>query len=403
MEQWYRQNKALIPWALLGFEAVYLLGQRLYKLKTGTEQDDFVVSSPLKTLLPTLSDAEAAELPYPPDAYPGARDVESPYGSLRVYEWGPEDGRKVLLIHGISSPCITLGGIAHGLVDKGCRVILLDLPGRGYSDTPVPTPHSTRLYTTIILLAIASSPISWTGNTNRFSLIGYSFGGGIVANFTSYFPTLVESLVLLAPGGLIRPEHITWINKFLYHTRLINETTLEGIIGRGLRKNSLLVEPGKTMEEVAPATPVAGELPRDGSGAAPQMPMLSRARPGITPAKVVAWQLDAHPGFVKAFMSGIRYGPTANQHVIWRRIGERLARQNASSEERYAKEGLQGGQVLVIGGSKDDLIVKDELKEDATEVFGSEDVRFEWVDAEHEIAVTRSEEIVEIIGSFWQL
>lgn len=46
------------------------------------------------------------------------------YGSIRVYEFGPEDGEKVLLVHGISTPCITLSHIAHGLVARGCRVML---------------------------------------------------------------------------------------------------------------------------------------------------------------------------------------------------------------------------------------------------------------------------------------
>lgn len=43
---------------------------------------------------------------------------------MRVYEWGPEDGHKVLLVHGITTPCIALGAVAHGLVDNGCRVML---------------------------------------------------------------------------------------------------------------------------------------------------------------------------------------------------------------------------------------------------------------------------------------
>ena len=70
----------------------------------------------------SIEDVET--LPYPPDALPGARDVESPYGSIRVYEWGPEDGEKILLIHGISTPSIALTDLANKLVEKGCRVML---------------------------------------------------------------------------------------------------------------------------------------------------------------------------------------------------------------------------------------------------------------------------------------
>lgn len=83
-----------------------------------------IISSPTKSLLPTLTAAEIDDLPYPPDILPGGRHVQSPYGTMRVYEWGPEQGKKVLLIHGISTPCIALGGIAHGLVEKGCRVMI---------------------------------------------------------------------------------------------------------------------------------------------------------------------------------------------------------------------------------------------------------------------------------------
>ena len=86
-----------------------------------------VVASPRSRILDRLSEDELAKLPYPLDALPGARDVQSPAGSIRVYEFGPENGRKVLLIHGVSTPCLALGGVAHGLAEKGCRVMLFDL------------------------------------------------------------------------------------------------------------------------------------------------------------------------------------------------------------------------------------------------------------------------------------
>jgi len=82
------------------------------------------VPSPQQNILPRLADEALEALPYPPDALPGARDVESPHGSFRVYEWGPEHGPKVLLIHGISTPSIALGGLASKLVANGCRVML---------------------------------------------------------------------------------------------------------------------------------------------------------------------------------------------------------------------------------------------------------------------------------------
>jgi len=86
-----------------------------------------IIRSPRTTLLPSLSPDEQQALPYPPDVFPGARDVDSPYGTIRVWEWGPDSGKKILMIHGISTPCLAFGSVAHGLVEKGCRVMLFDL------------------------------------------------------------------------------------------------------------------------------------------------------------------------------------------------------------------------------------------------------------------------------------
>lgn len=84
--------------------------------------------SPKETILANLTPEEVERLPYPPFALPGARDVDSPYGSTRVYEWGPEDGEPILLIHGISTPSIALTDLADKLVERGCRVMLFGRP-----------------------------------------------------------------------------------------------------------------------------------------------------------------------------------------------------------------------------------------------------------------------------------
>ena len=86
-----------------------------------------IIDSPRETLLPYLSPSQIESLPYPPDYLPGARDVETPYGTMRVYEWGPEDGRKVVLIHGDTTPAPMLGPLAAKLVASGCRVIVLGM------------------------------------------------------------------------------------------------------------------------------------------------------------------------------------------------------------------------------------------------------------------------------------
>ncbi|KAI1180562.1 alpha/beta-hydrolase [Nemania sp. FL0916] len=185
------------------------------------------IESPRATLLPLVTAEEAVTLAYPPNALPGARDVEAFYGTMRVYEWGPEDGSKVLFVHGDATPCLVFANIAQTLVDAGYRVMLfgklsaeffcvlpnndrlslpsfLDLWGRGYSDSPLQCRHDARLFATQMLLALASSQQSWMGSGNGFSIVAFSLGGPISLTFTAAFPESVWSLVLLGPAGLLR-------------------------------------------------------------------------------------------------------------------------------------------------------------------------------------------------------
>lgn len=109
--------------------SICLFGVARLKWKETTfEPLNYVVRSPLKTVLPHLSKEQKDGLPYPPDLFSGRRDVQTPWGSLRVYEWGPEHGRRVLLVHGISTPCLSLGRVAEILAQNGCRVMLFGEP-----------------------------------------------------------------------------------------------------------------------------------------------------------------------------------------------------------------------------------------------------------------------------------
>src|SRR4051794_28234289 len=80
-----------------------------------------ITASPLAAV---LSDDPRPALAYPPDLLPGARTVATPWGACRAYEFGPERGQKVLLVHGISTPCVSLRGVALELEARGCRVLL---------------------------------------------------------------------------------------------------------------------------------------------------------------------------------------------------------------------------------------------------------------------------------------
>ena len=388
--------KGLTNRTLLAGTALFAAGFITQGVISRSSKKDRVIQSPRVTLLPDLSPDERSRLPYPPDALPGARDVESPYGSLRVYEWGPETGDKVLLIHGVSTPCLALGAVAHGLAEGGCRVMLFDLMGRGYSDTPADLPHDVRLFTSQILIALVSSPLSWTGRgLGGFALVGYSLGGGISANFTAHFPSLVNALVLIAPSGIIRPHHFSRLNRIVYSRGVLPEPILHNIVRRRLQTPLYpKKEEEQKPEENGVLAPVRGEINIEAN----PRTVLSQSHPDVTIESAVSHQVLHHEGFVSAFMSSIRNGPISLQHKDWRRIGQRLADQKAGNKSTVLE--MKQGSVLVIGGSKDPIIKEHELEADANEVFQGNAV-FRFIDAGHEVPVARGDVVAEYILDFW--
>ncbi|KAK5135108.1 hypothetical protein LTR08_005633 [Meristemomyces frigidus] len=359
-----------------------------------------IFASP-RQALQLLSAQDLDDLPYPPTALPGARDVDTPYGNVRVYEWGPEDGRRVLLVHGISTPCIALAGVAKLLVERGCRVMLFDLFGRGYSDAPDPAlyPQNIQLFTTQILLVLASSKLAWTGEGNRFTLVGYSLGGGISAAFTSNYPDLVESLVLVAPSGLLRPSHITASSKLMYGNLLPQFLVNYYVAGRLRGAPSSKVGSGNP-EATSAADAAEAEAPSSHPAhAANSAASMFPDKPETSPAHAVAWQVDAHPGFLAAFISSIKHAPISGEHGRWRRIGSRQAARRASADPE-AVSGLKEGKVLVLLGEQDSVIVADEVGEDATEALGKENVEVVRLEGGHDLPIVNAKGCVDAIAAF---
>lgn len=121
---WRSKYLGLAAASVIGFAALLRLGAAS---KSSNLPRD-AIPSPRATLLPGISATKTSALPYPPNMFPGAREVGTPYGIMRVYEWGPEEGKKVVMIHGDTTPAPLLGPIAMALVERGCRVMMLGKP-----------------------------------------------------------------------------------------------------------------------------------------------------------------------------------------------------------------------------------------------------------------------------------
>jgi pimeloyl-ACP methyl ester carboxylesterase len=256
------------------------------------------------------------------------------------------------------------------------------------------------LFTSQILLVLATSPLSWTGSSSgRFSIVGYSLGGGIATAFTSHFPDLVSSLVTIAPSGLLRPHHIGRSSRLIYSEGIIPESVLNFFVRRRLRTPLYPTKPKVDKAKLSATNSVAAELPNLES---PVPPPLSKSHPDITIEAAVSWQVDHHSGFVPAFMSSIRHGPITEQHDDWRVIGRRLTQQAAVGAVGPSNHGIEHGKVLIITGNDDVIIKKDELVVDATAALEG-NVVFKFIDAGHEAPIVKSQDVVRCIAEFWNL
>ncbi|QPG93722.1 hypothetical protein C2857_002017 [Epichloe festucae Fl1] len=340
--------------------------------------------------------AEEEPPPYQPDAFPGARDAETAYGTIKVFEWGPEHGEKVLLLHGIGTPCVALGDMARQFARRGCRVMMFDLFGRGYSDAPGDLLYDDRLYTTQILLVLASSPLSWTG-TSAFHIVGYSLGGALAASFAAYHANVLRSATFICPGGLIRPSHVSFKSRIFY-----SEGILPSWLLSRLAKQRLEPKPGTPSADVP--DPEAALDKVDGRDADEvvfdQVPVRADDASGPKVGDVVKWQLRNNAGFVPAYVSSIRHAPIYGHHDgVWKLLGEQLAWRRRGDESR---PGLPGGKICLILAERDPIVIKEEWIADSIAVLGEDAVDIRIIKGGHEIAISKGREVADVTMASWR-
>lgn len=362
--------------ALIFLPAALLLRRHIFPARVGK-----VIKSPKRT-------TGLSSLPYPPDALPGGRDVPTPYGNIHVFEFGPSDGEKVLFLHGLSMPSVSGSKTAVALASKGYRVMLFDLFGRGWSDAPDPEglDYDERLFVSQIMMVLASSEISWTGNATvggngGFHIIGYSLGGGLAANFASWFPHLVRSLVLTAPSGLQRLSDISWRTRLLNSRFMPFERLIQNWYRRRLEPKYIATEDGSNK---------TGDPWNDA--------IISLTRPHVTAASIMSWHLGNHEGFVPAVISTLRYAPIYERLDEWKRLGTLLS---ARREDPHLP-GLFGGKLLFILGSDDNIVPEDKIMPDAKGILGDDACQVEVLEAGHELGITKGTDVAKIANKFWK-
>jgi pimeloyl-ACP methyl ester carboxylesterase len=117
---------------------------------------------------------------------------------LHMRDSGAKTAPAVIFLHGFGASLHTWEPWAAEL-EKGLRVIRIDLPGSGLSP-----PDPTGDYTDKRSLQIINALMDKLGLA-RASLVGNSIGGRIAWTFAGTYPERVDRLVLVSPDGFASP------------------------------------------------------------------------------------------------------------------------------------------------------------------------------------------------------
>jgi pimeloyl-ACP methyl ester carboxylesterase len=113
------------------------------------------------------------------------------------YRWyGAPTSHVIVVIHGLTTPHWVFSGLVRGLNLLGYQVLAYDLFGRGLSDRPgdAQTPQ--------FFLHQLNELLIEQGLDGPVSLLGYSMGGVIAAQFAVTYPERTDRVILLAPAGI---------------------------------------------------------------------------------------------------------------------------------------------------------------------------------------------------------
>jgi pimeloyl-ACP methyl ester carboxylesterase len=107
----------------------------------------------------------------------------------------------VVLVHGFSVPSYIMRTTFNSIKERGYRVIMMDLYGRGFSDNPN-LPQTDKLRASQVIELMKSRGIK------SASLVGLSNGGRIISKIADLEPDLVKNLFYIASSGFYEYEEI---------------------------------------------------------------------------------------------------------------------------------------------------------------------------------------------------
>ncbi|KAJ3098839.1 hypothetical protein HDU97_003702 [Phlyctochytrium planicorne] len=235
------------------------------------------------------------------DFFPNSAYSQLPHGKTHFHFIGPETGPKLVLIHGLTATWASCPTFISSLASNGFRILAYDLYGRGYSASPG-TVYDENLYVSQVHDLMES--VGW----NKAHVLGYSLGGAIAVAFAARYPEKVQRLALIAPAGLMKSLPI---GGRLFALPVIGKLLIHSVGRQMLVKVSSKNHDPKLINT-------------------PEMQQFQ----GVTHLMALH-----HPGFMRAYLSTIKYGPVRNLDNHYRIVG-----------------GILGDRILCLWGTADKVV-----------------------------------------------
>ena len=121
--------------------------------------------------------------------------VPTDAGTLHVYDGrGPAVLPTVVLLHGLGSTATAFAPLLTRMLPGAGRLVALDLPGHGFSETPSGRLTPERLFNAVsgLLDGLVSEPMI---------LVGSSLGGALALRYAVERPGRLVALALVSPAG----------------------------------------------------------------------------------------------------------------------------------------------------------------------------------------------------------
>ena len=241
-----------------------------------------------------------------------------------------------------------------------------------------------------IFFAATSSFLPWL---DGFSIVAFSLGGGIAMSFAAHFPCSVNSLVLLAPVGILRRLPNDYVSYLVRYSKYMPYALLE--------------EHVRKMQGVGTSKTTADRTASDPSTAKSYDSMKAADimfKERFDTSAIVEWQFRNHKGFVHSFTDTINNGPIMHQHSDWQKVCNILSGNKHQVPASQQRSKLFDSKLLVIAGESDGVVSGNEILSDLSKMMpDSSHLEFNYVPGGHGFLSTSSDETVEHILGFWKL